>query len=142
MGEAEMSDNTTAGAARQMGAKTEEAFEGFMGDVRSQVSGAAEQVAAKAQDAYGKTGDAVSSVADQARTMGQRAGSQASELGQRAYAQSTRATRYVGGQVREEPLIALVMAGALGVLIGYLVSRSPHQRAVELGRFRASYRDR
>ena len=137
-----MSENTTAGAARQMGARTEEAVEGFMGDVKSQVSGAVEQVAGKAQDAYGKAGDAVSSVAEQARTMGQRAGSQASELGQQAYAQSARATRYVGGQIREEPLVALLMAGAFGVLIGYLVGRGPHQRALELGRFRASYRDR
>ncbi len=137
-----MSDNTTAGAARQVGAKMEEAFEGLMGDVKSQVNGAAEQVEAKAQDAYGKTGDAVSSVAHQARTMGQRAGSQASELGQRAYAQSTRATRYVGGQIREEPFVTLLMAGAFGILIGYLMGRGPHQRAVELGRFRASYRDR
>ncbi len=124
-----------------MGAKAEEATEGFMGDVKSQVSGAAEEVAGKAQAAYGKASDAVSSAAERVRTIGRRAGSQASGLGQQAYAESAGAARYVGGQIREEPLMAILLAGAFGVLIGYLINRGPHERAAELGRFKASYRD-
>jgi len=38
-----MSENTTADAARQMSTKKEEALEGFVADVKSQVSGPAEQ---------------------------------------------------------------------------------------------------
>jgi len=38
-----MSEDTTAGAARQMSTKKGEAIEGFVANVKSQVSGAAEQ---------------------------------------------------------------------------------------------------
>ena len=42
MGQACMSENTTADAARQMSTKKGEALEGFVANLKSQVSGAAE----------------------------------------------------------------------------------------------------
>ena len=51
-------------------------------------------------------------------------GAQASEMGGQVYRQTAEAGRYVGRQVEEQPMVAVMVAGAVGVLIGLLLGRS------------------
>ena len=141
-----MSDNQFEGTARKVAGKVEDTAGSLTGDVKTEVQGKADQVAGMAQHAYGEAKDAAVSAADNAQSaigdVAKRVGAQASTLKESASTQASRAASYAGSQVREEPLIALIAAGAVGMLIGYLIGRPQHERAVEMGRFRAAYRDR
>ncbi len=141
-----MAENEITGTARNVGGKVESAVGSLTGDTKTQARGKADQVAGKAEETYGEVKNTVSSAAEStASTLGdmaQRVGSQASDLGGQAYAQGAQAAQYVGRQIKDEPVIAMLAAGALGIAIGYLIGRPSHDRSIEVGRFRASYRDR
>ena len=130
-----MNEDRTSGTVHSIGGKTEDTVGSASGDARMQAQGKGDQIAAKAQEAFGGAKDAIASAAT-------RAGAQASEMGGQVYDKGTQAAEYVGGQIREQPVIAMFAAMGIGVLIGYLIGRSPSEHAVQLGRFRASYRDR
>ena len=129
-----------------MGGKVENAVGNLTGDTASQARGKTNEIAGKAQETFGEATSAVSSAMESATsTLGdvaQRVGAQASDLGEQAYAQSAEAVKYVGKQIKDEPVIAMLAAGALGIAIGFLIGRPPHERSIQAGRLRASYRDR
>ena len=141
-----MVENQMEGTARDVGGKIESAVGSVTDDTKSTVQGKVDQAAGKAQRAYGDAKDAVASAADDAgSTLGgvaKQVGEQASQLGGQAYEQGSKAAQYVGDYVRNEPIAAMLGVAALGMLVGYLLGRPPHDRALELGRFRAAYRDR
>lgn len=159
-----MSEHDIEGTARDIGGKVESTVGNLTGDTKSKVDGKVDQVAGQAQKAYGNAKDAVSDAADQAKSkLGDAAdqaksklgdvadqaqsklsgvADQASQLGGQAYEQGAKAAKYVGDYVRNEPVAVMLGVAALGMLAGYLLGRPPHERAVELGRFRAAYRDR
>lgn len=68
-------------------------------------------------DAKDKAEDAVKVVKDAA----ERTGGRAAELGGQAYERGKDAARRLG----EEPVAAALVAGTVGVLIGYLLARRP-----------------
>jgi len=68
-------------------------------------------------DAKDKAEDAVRVVKDAA----ERAGGRAAELGGQAYERGKDAARQIG----KEPVTAALLAGAVGVLVGYLLARRP-----------------
>jgi uncharacterized protein YjbJ (UPF0337 family) len=141
-----MDENEYEGTARDIGGKVKDVVGGLTGDTKTQAEGKADQLAGKAQHAYGNATDAVSSAADDAHStisgMAQRVSEEASGLGEKAYAQTGQAVKYVGDYLRDEPVASLIGIAVVSMLIGYLIGRPPHERAVELGRFRAAYRDR
>jgi ElaB/YqjD/DUF883 family membrane-anchored ribosome-binding protein len=87
-----------------------------------------DQAKAAAQDKFGQTASDVSNAAseyagragetmrDTAETVRREAGN----AGERAYAAGARATEYVEGTVREQPLLTLIGAAAIGYAISFL----------------------
>lgn len=141
-----MTENQVEGAARNVGGKVESAVGSVTGDTKSKVEGKVDQVAGKAQRAYGDAKDAVQDAAEDAGStlsgVTKKVTEQASQLGGQAYEQGTAAAKYVGDYVRNEPVAVMLGVAALGMLVGYMIGRPPPERAIELGRFRAAYRDR
>lgn len=89
-----MNEDRVEGAARNIGGKVEEAVGRFTGDAATQVRGAADQAFGRIQNSFGGAVDS------------------ASELGDR-----------LSNSVREKPMQALLVAGAVGFVIGFLVRR-------------------
>jgi uncharacterized protein YjbJ (UPF0337 family) len=87
------------GAVRQAAGKTQAAAGEFLGDARGQVEGVAHDVAGRAQEAY-----------DGARDMA-RSGA-----------------AYVGRGVEQQPVIALLIAGAIGYALGLLTAYAASTR--------------
>ena len=71
------------------------------------------------EDAASAAGKAGAVVEDAAR----RAGEQAEEIGQQAYATGERVARTVARQVESQPIGAVLIAGALGIAVGYALAR-------------------
>ncbi len=87
-------DNRFEGTARRVGGRIQEAVGDFAGDSSSQIRGRANQAAGAAQDAYGMVSDEASAYADQ-----------------------------LGETVKDQPLVALAIAGGVGFLLGLIVRR-------------------
>jgi uncharacterized protein YjbJ (UPF0337 family) len=130
-----MSENQMEGTARNVGGKIESAVGNLTGDTKNQAQGKVDQIAGQAQKAYGNAKDAVSDAAD-------KVSEHASGLGGQMYEAGEYAAETVADYVRNEPVAVMLGVAAVGMLIGYLIGRPPAERAVELGRFRAAYRDR
>lgn len=98
----------------------EQASSGLMGDVKAQAEGLYDQAAGAAQSAYGAAKETVRGVAEDAP----RYVDEALEQGQRYYEEGRRyldeGNRVVARQVGDQQLAALVIAGALGYLLGWL----------------------
>jgi ElaB/YqjD/DUF883 family membrane-anchored ribosome-binding protein len=118
---------TVTGSATQVGEK--------VGELAAQTQKAAqdgiEQSKPVLRDLQASAGEAIDKATDlarQASRTGAEAVSQASGMARdaasQAYQQGARAGGYVGEFVREQPLAALLMAGAIGYGIAYLI----HQR--------------
>ena len=140
-----MSDNQFEGTARNVGGKVESAFGNVTGDNKSKVEGKADQVAGQAQKAFGDAKEAASDAADKASSklsgVADKVSEQASNIGGQVYEAGEYAAETVADYVRNEPVAVMLGVAAVGMLIGYLIGR-PSERSVELGRFRAAYRDR
>ena len=85
-----------------MSEKHTESNDGTIGDIKS----AAER--------------AGSAIHDTARKIG----AETSEIGEQVYEQGARGARYVSRNVEAQPIAALVIVGAVGFLLGYLVGRT------------------
>ena len=86
----------------------------LVGDDETSAKGVVNQVAGVAQNAYGQAKDAVQQAVDAAPEFVDRA----SSAGQRYYEQGNRA---VAGRVGEQHLVALLIAGAVGYGLGWLL---------------------
>ncbi len=84
-----MNEDQVAGGARELGGKVKDAVGGFVGNSKTQGEGKADEVVGRVQRNYGAAVDA--------------AGDQIEALTER---------------VREQPLIALLIAGVIGWVIG------------------------
>lgn len=89
-----MSENRVEGAFRNAAGKVKDAVSDLTGDARTQAAGKIRQVAGNAQSAYGEAAD------------------QASEL-----------AANVSRSVERQPLTALLIAGAVGYVLGWLMRR-------------------
>ena len=70
----------------------------------------------KVKDAAGEMGAFVGEAADRARA-------QAVDIGEQAYVRGKRVARSVASQAQEQSGAAMLIAGAVGVAIGYLLAR-------------------
>jgi uncharacterized protein YjbJ (UPF0337 family) len=122
-----MDENGIKGAVKNVEGKIEDAVGGLTGDTRTQIEGKLDQGAGKVQSAFGKAKDEASYIVKQATAAGetaasavqdvaQRAGAQASDVGERLYEEGRRA-------VQEQPVTAVLVAAAIGYVIGALFHR-------------------
>jgi uncharacterized protein YjbJ (UPF0337 family) len=89
-----MSENRVEGAFRNVAAKVQDAVGGLTGYTRTQFEGKARQVAGKVQSAYGKGADQAQDIAES-----------------------------VSRSVEQRPLMAVLIAGAVGYALGRLTHR-------------------
>lgn len=87
-----MDENRIEGGARELGGRVKDAVGGLAGDAKTQAEGKLDQAAGRVQRNYGAAVDA--------------AGEGAEAL---------------AGRVREQPLVALLIAGAIGWILGRVV---------------------
>ncbi len=84
-----MNDSQIEGAAREFTGRVKDTVGGFVGDAKTQASGKMDAVAGQVQQKYGQ---AVNAASDGIET--------------------------ISSQVREQPITALLIAGAIGWVIG------------------------
>jgi uncharacterized protein YjbJ (UPF0337 family) len=89
-----MDENEVSGAVRQAAGKVQGAAGDLLGDAKTQAEGAAREVAGKAQETYGQAREVARSAATQ-----------------------------VGRGVEQQPVMALLIAGAIGYALGLLTAR-------------------
>lgn len=89
-----MSKNRVEGAFQNVAGKVQDAIGDLTDDARAQALGKARQVAGKVQGAYGKAADQAQDVAES-----------------------------VSEGVQRKPLVAVLMAGAVGYVLGRLTQR-------------------
>jgi ElaB/YqjD/DUF883 family membrane-anchored ribosome-binding protein len=97
-----MDDNQTSDAAKNLKASITNAVEN------------ASDLAGKAQTAAVQAGSTIRDAAIEASK-------QVSDAAAKTYAQGSDAAKYVSRQTAEQPLLALLVAGAIGYAIAYLV---------------------
>ena len=130
-----MDPDRIKGAAQDIGGKVQETAGKAFGDQGTQAEGIVRQVAGNAQNIYGQAKDSLGNVASSAQDLyGQarnNAGGvvgQAQEYASQAYQQASphaeRGTAVVRERVGENPLTAVLLAGA----IGYLLALAIHGR--------------
>lgn len=116
-----MDKDRIAGAAKDIAGKAEGAFGKVTDDPETELSGRAREAAGTAQNAFGQAKDTV-------RDLGQAASSYAQDAlnsGTDYYRDGTRA---VTEKIKEQPLTALLAAGAIGFTLGVLLTHQPRQR--------------
>lgn len=112
-----MDPDRIKGAAQDFGGKVQEAAGKVFGDTGTQAEGLVRQAAGKGQNVYGQAKDALSSAADSATDY-------ANQAYRSAGPQAERGTRAVRERVGDNPLTAVLIAGA----IGYLLALAIHGR--------------
>jgi uncharacterized protein YjbJ (UPF0337 family) len=116
-----MDKDRIAGAAKDVAGKAEGAFGKVTDDTGTEISGRAREAAGTVQNAFGQAKDAM-------RDIGETAGSYAQDAldaGSDYYRDGSRA---VAAKIKEQPLTALLAAGAIGFTLGVLLTHQPRQR--------------
>ncbi|MGB3042123.1 MAG: CsbD family protein [Xanthobacteraceae bacterium] len=116
-----MDKDRIAGAAKDVAGKAEGAFGKVTGDAETEISGRAREAAGTAQNAFGQAKDAVRDLGEAASNYAQ----DALDAGGDYYRDGSRA---VTAKIREQPMTALLAAGAIGFTLGVLLTRQPRQR--------------
>lgn len=96
---------------------------GFADDAAGRARGMAEEAKGVAQDAAGRARGMAEEAGERVSEYGAQAGQVARQVGSEAYRQGQQATDYLNDRVREEPLLALLGAGAVGFALGLLIAR-------------------
>ncbi|TGD94228.1 CsbD family protein [Methylobacterium nonmethylotrophicum] len=109
-----MDSDRITGAGRELGGKAQQRIGEWTGDAGTQAQGFADQATGAARNAYGQAKDAVRGLADAAPDYAD----QAREAGRHYYERGNRA---VARQVGDQHLAALLVAGAVGYLFGWLI---------------------
>ena len=131
-----MDPDRIKGAAQDIGGKVQETAGKAFGDQQTQAEGLVRQVAGNAQNLYGQAKDSLSSAASgaqdlygQARSNAGDVAGQVQDYASQAYRQASphaeRGTALVRERVGENPLTAVMLAGA----IGYLLALAIHGRS-------------
>ncbi len=113
-----MDKDRLTGAAKDAAGKVESTFGQATGDSSREASGRAREAAGTVQNIYGQAKDA-------ARDLSENAGSYAQdalEAGEKYYRQGNKA---VASAVKDQPLGALLIAGAVGFTLAMLMNRQP-----------------
>jgi len=137
-----MNEKRATGFVQEVKGDVQQGIGTLTGDVRSQVEGRIDQSLGRLQASYGDAreklsdaarasatlvGQAAKEVTDQASTAVRNAASQAthkaSEIGDQLYASGARRTEALSRTVEEQPLTALLVAGAIGYGLSFLIHR-------------------
>jgi uncharacterized protein YjbJ (UPF0337 family) len=110
-----MNSDRIQGAARDVGGKVQQTFGMATGDGQMRAEGVAREVAGKGQNLYGQAVDGLRDAADRATDYAE----EAYERGGRYLHDGTRA---VESRINQHPLTGIVLAGALGFVLGMVVS--------------------
>jgi uncharacterized protein YjbJ (UPF0337 family) len=107
-----MDSDRIKGTAKEFGGKLEETVGHATGNQDTRAEGIARQIEGKGQNLYGQAKDGLRDAGDLAEKMYDEG---------RRYAK--RGSRDVGQAVEQYPVASLLLAGAVGLLAGVLVSR-------------------
>ncbi len=126
-----MDDDRVTGAARKVAGKAEAAIGDFVGDGKTSAEGRATELRGKAESLVGQAKDAARDVADTASDYLDDAverGKDFIQEGRRRLPDAAESyyrdgTSVVRGQVADNPLAALVVAGTVGYLLALLLHR-------------------
>lgn len=102
------------GTAKDIGGRVQGAVGDIAGSSRDQIEGRVREAQGRAQDAYGQAKDTLRDVADNVSDY-------AGDAYDRSGSYLRDGTRAVGSRVEENPLIALVIAGAVGYGLALLL---------------------
>ncbi|AWN48736.1 hypothetical protein DK419_22225 [Methylobacterium terrae] len=118
-----MDSDRIIGAGKELGGKAQQRLGEWTGDAGTQAQGLADQAAGAARNVYGQAKDAardaVRGLADSAPDYAD----QARETGRHYYERGNRA---VARQVGDRHLAALLVAGGIGYLFGWLLHGRHH----------------
>ena len=115
-----MDKDRIVGSAKDFAGKVESAVGDATGDAKTQAEGRAREAAGTVQNLYGQAKDAASDAADAAANYAKDAYENSGETirsGQKAVAQT----------VQENPVGALLVAGAIGFALALLMTRPPRR---------------
>jgi uncharacterized protein YjbJ (UPF0337 family) len=116
-----MDTDRIAGSAKDLAGKAEAALGDTTGDATTQVAGRAREAAGTMQNLYGQAKDAARGVADTAAGY-------AKEVYDNSGDTLRDSSQVLARKVQEKPLGSLVIAGAVGLALGLLMSRPPRRR--------------
>ncbi len=116
-----MDKDRITGAAKDAAGKVEGAFGRAAGDASTEASGRAREAAGSVQNLYGQAKDAARDIGDTASGYAK----EALETGSDIYRDGNKA---VTSAVREQPLGALLVAGAVGFALALMLNRQPRRR--------------
>jgi len=109
------------GAAKDAAGKVEGVIGRAAGDASAEASGRAREAAGTVQNLYGQAKDAARDIGDAASDYAK----DALDTGSDIYRDGTKA---VASTVREQPLGALLVAGAVGFALALMLNRQPRRR--------------
>ncbi|HWK44521.1 MAG TPA: CsbD family protein [Stellaceae bacterium] len=137
-----MNEKRVTGFVQEVKGNVEQGVGTLTGDVRTQVEGKVDQSLGRLQASYDEAkdrlteaarasatlvGQAAKEVTDQASTVVRDAARQAThkatEIGDQIYATGARRTEALSRTVEEQPLAALLIAGAIGYGLSFLIHR-------------------
>jgi ElaB/YqjD/DUF883 family membrane-anchored ribosome-binding protein len=98
-------------------------------DLQASAGAAIDKAAGLARDASSAGIQAVGQATDAIQGAAREVGKQVDQAVTAAYEQSARAGGYVSRYAAEQPLAALLIAGAIGYGLAYLIHRTPIQRS-------------
>ncbi len=116
-----MDKDRIVGTAKDLAGKAERAFGKVTDDTEMELSGRAREATGTAQNAFGQAKDAVRDLGDAASGYAQDALNAGSDYYRDGH-------RVVTAKIREQPMTALLAAGAIGFTLGVLLTRQPRQR--------------
>lgn len=116
-----MDKDRIAGTAKDMAGKVESAFGQATSDATREASGRAREAAGAAQNIYGQAKDTARDVGEAASNFAK----DAMDTGSEYYREGSRA---VAATVKEQPLGALLVAGAVGFALALMLNRPPRRR--------------
>lgn len=131
-----MNKDHVEGAFSEVKGNVKDAVGQFTGDTKTQGEGKIDQVSGRAQQTWGDARDAIdSAAADAAETLSDAASqarstlrdtaetvkATASQVGSKVYEAGTTAGQTIATTVKDQPLLTLIGAAAIGYLAGYLL---------------------
>jgi uncharacterized protein YjbJ (UPF0337 family) len=117
-----MDSDRITGAAEEFGGSVEATVGSLTGDAKTEADGKIDKAAGKARSMFGQVKDAardaVSGIdASTVQGAARKISGNASDL-------TSQAGAYVGEQVRQQPVVALLSAAVFGALIGFMAGRA------------------
>jgi uncharacterized protein YjbJ (UPF0337 family) len=128
-----MDSNRVTGTAKSFAGKAEGTIGHAAAGATSEASGLARQAEGTAQKIYGQAKDSVKEAANDLGDAASGFARQAMDTGEEYYRDGSRA---VAAKVQEQPLGALVLAGAAGFALALLLTRRPRPQRWQDYRFR------